>query len=89
MNQDFQHPPFQDFSDFPSIDEVIPPAPRVPGFNYEALEKRWNVNRRTLYRWKKLGVNLNSPQQIAAHIATQKAPSPAAVTAAIKTLQKS
>jgi hypothetical protein len=88
MNQDFPHPPFQDFSDFPSIDQVIPPQKRVSWLNYAALQARWNVNRRTLYRWKKLGINLNSPQAIAKHIATQKAPSPAAVTAAIKTLSK-
>jgi hypothetical protein len=86
MNQDFSHPPLEDFSDFPSLPAT--PAAQVSGLNYEALEKRWNVNRRTLYRWKKLGVNLNSPQQVAAHIATQKAPSPAAVSAAIKTLSK-
>jgi hypothetical protein len=90
MNQDFPHPPFPDFSDFPSIDEVIPPAQkRVFGLNYEALETRWNVNRRTLYRWKKLGVNLNSPQQVAAHISNQKNSSPLAIEAAIQTLQKS
>ncbi len=76
------------FADFPPMEEPPRRATRVSGLNYEALEARWNVNRRTLYRWKKLGVNLNSPQQVAAHIATQKAPSPAAVTAAIKTLSK-
>jgi hypothetical protein len=75
--------------DFPSIDEVIPPAPRGPGLNYAELEKKYHVTKRTLYRWKKMGVNLNSPQQVAAHIATQKAPSPAAIEAAIRTLQKS
>jgi hypothetical protein len=56
--------------------------------NYAELEKKYHVTKRTLYRWKKLGINLNSPQAIAKHIATQKAPSPAAVTAAIKTLSK-
>jgi hypothetical protein len=76
------------FADFPTMEEPAPRAPRVSGFNYEALEKRWNVNRRTLYRWKKLGINLNSPKAIAKHIATQKAPSPAAIEAAIKTLSK-
>jgi hypothetical protein len=86
MNQDFPHPPLEDFSDFPSLPAT--PAAQVSGFNYAALEARWNVNRRTLYRWKKMGINLNSPQAIAKHIATQKAPSPAAVTAAIKTLSK-
>ncbi len=64
-------------------------AIRVCGMNYAALEARWNVNRRTLYRWKKLGVNLNSPQQVAAHISNQKNSSPAAIEAAIRTLQKS
>ncbi len=76
------------FSDFPPIDEPAQRAPRFSGLNYAALEKRWNVNRRTLYRWKKSGIDLNSPKAIAKHVATQKAPSPAAVSAAIKTLSK-
>jgi hypothetical protein len=77
------------FADFPPMEEPPRRAPRFCGFNYEALEARWNVNRRTLYRWKKLGVNLNSPQQVAAHISKQKNSSPAAIEAAIRTLQKS
>jgi hypothetical protein len=77
------------FADFPSIEELVLRAPRVSGLNYEALEARWNVNRRTLYRWKKMGVNLNSPQQVVAHITKQKNSSPLAIEAAIQTLQKS
>ncbi len=76
------------FADFPPMEELAPRAPRVSGLNYAALEARWNVNRRTLYRWKKLGVNLNSPQQVAAHVAAQNASSPAAVSAAIKEISK-
>jgi len=87
MDHDFSDlPPLEDFSDFPSL--PAPLAPQVSGFNYEALEKRWKVNRRTLYRWKKLGVNLRSPRQIAAHVAAQQSSAPAAVAAAIEFLSR-
>jgi hypothetical protein len=77
------------FADFPPMEEPPRRATRVSGMNYAALEKRWNVNRRTLHRWRKSGVNLNSPQQVAAHISKQKNSSLAAIEAAIKNLQKS
>tara|TARA_R110000868_G_scaffold383653_2_gene650915 strand:- start:6125 stop:6298 length:174 start_codon:yes stop_codon:yes gene_type:complete len=54
---------------------------------YSELQSIYKVSRQTLYRWKKLGVNLNSPQQITMHIASQNASSPAAVTAALNILK--
>jgi hypothetical protein len=87
--QMLSHDTFADFPPFPPMEESTPREIRACGMNYAELEKKYHVNRRTLYRWKKLGVNLNSPQQVAAHITKQKNSSPAAIEAAIQTLQKS
>ncbi len=82
------HDTFADFPPFPPMEESTPREIRACGMNYAELEKKYHVTKRTLYRWKKMGVNLNSPQQVAAHVAAQNASSPAAVSAAIKEISK-
>ena len=51
------------------------------------LAARYGVSVRTVYRWKRAGVDLSDPLEIAGHIA-MKSNSAAAVCAALKTIKK-
>ncbi len=61
---------------------VKPPPPSIA-----ELAARYQVSERTLYRWKRAGVNLADPLAIAEHIAL-KSNSAAAVHAALKTIKQ-
>jgi len=68
------------------IDTATRLTVKTPPPSIADLAARYQVSVRTVYRWKRAGVDLTSPLEIAEHIAI-KSNSAAAVHAALKTIK--
>ena len=63
----------------------LEPLPNTP---IAAIARQWRVAPRTVFRWKRGGVDIQSPLEVARHLASCRAPARAAIDAATEILTR-